>query len=726
MKTGVNIFREKKTFQRFLENSIQQYIKLKFGNKENLISFTQNNFGIKIPKTANYTKISEILREHSKDFYRDVLGVESPLEIAHLYSFYKLLTDIFWETTWVKTFSPFYIFLFGEKPEIKNKSEQRKYAARIITEFSQSDLQEKWIEYSSTLPPIIFYGKQTAPVIHYEHLTIGPAGFLFSLYYREKEVFGNYEPALSILVDIAPTGEDIVDWRETDIFRVFIFILKELDKKVSELTSNYPVYADYLTSIEFESSYSQWKELLHDFVKLFKNQIKEDKIPLAFYHIVQLTAMFFKDEEIIDLLNKLIAKDVLKIKSETEMGDLKITKDVIIKRPKSWLAKPAFELASDMASVRSLNNEEFMGLLKDVLRMGAIEYLREVFNNDFETFKLICSKRGLHRFTTLDKYLIPEEKAIRLVLESYGLRTPSTLVLEERRELYSFLKRIEEFKGKFKRLEEQELIKETIDYLRNGRTHLERILKEMLFIIISLILYYEDSISRGIIDVFVLDRPIFYIWYEIERELDRIKRMYREFLERFIAQDFSIPDDLKSKINCYVKKGEIRFTLGDWYNLVRLSVEYADINLSNEFWNALPSSFANNMRTAISEVGRYFTKENALKWLNIASHEGATRKLRESTESRQKALNSVLTLGKVILLILQNLPEPIVITKKVGDAKTGVEYYEAELTTGKTLKIYGTRFVELQFPYYFIPRFEEKEGVAVYPILIISLTDNVF
>ena len=111
------------------------------------------------------------------------------------------------------------------------------------------------------------------------------------------------------------------------------------------------------------------------------------------------------------------------------------------------------------------------------------------------------------------------------------------------------------------------------------------------------------------------------------------------------------------------------------------------------------------MRTAISEVGRYFTKENALKWLNIASHEGATRKLRESTESRQKALNPALTLGKVIPLILQNLPEPIVITKKVGDAKTGVEYYEAELITGRTLKIYGTRFVELQFPYYFIPRF---------------------
>lgn len=572
MKISIDIFKDKEIFQRFLENSTQQYIKLKFGNKKNLISFIQNNFGIKIPKTANYTKISEILREYSKDFYRDILGVASPLEIAHLYSFYKLLTDIFWETTRVKTFSPFYTFLFNEDIEIRNKSEQRKYAAKIITKFRQIDLQEKWIEYSSAHPPPIFYGEPTAPVIHYEHLTIGPAGFLFSLYYREKEIFGNYEPALSILVNTTPTGEDIVDWRGTDAFKVFTSILKELDKKISGLTSNYPVYADYLASIGFEFSYSRWKEQLLNFVKLLKNQIKEGRIPLMFYHIVQLTAMFFKDEEIINLLNKLIAEDVLKIKSETEIGDVKITEDGIIRRPKSWLAKPALELASDIASVKGMSNEEFMELLKDVLKRGAIEYLEEVFSNDFETFKLICSKRGLHKFATLDKYLIPKERAIRLVLESYGLRTPSTLVLEERRELYSLLKRIEEFEGKFKRLEEQELIKETIDYLRNGRTRLERILKEMLFVIISLILHYEDSISQGIKNAFVLDRPIFYIWYDIERELDRIKRMYREFLERFVAQDFGISDELKNKINSYVKKGEIKFTLGDWYNLVRLSV----------------------------------------------------------------------------------------------------------------------------------------------------------
>lgn len=197
MKIDINLFKEKEEFLKFLYNSTMQYIKLKFENKKKLISFIQNKLDIKIPKTANYAKITEILKEKSKDFYSDVLKVHSPLEIAHLYSFYRILTDIFWETTWVKTFSPFYKFLFNEEPEIKNKSDQRKYAAKIITEFRQQKLEEKWIEYSST-PFSFLYGKTATPVIHYEHLTIGPAGFLFSLHYRKKEIFGYHEPILSI------------------------------------------------------------------------------------------------------------------------------------------------------------------------------------------------------------------------------------------------------------------------------------------------------------------------------------------------------------------------------------------------------------------------------------------------------------------------------------------------------------------------------------------------
>ena len=725
MRRDINLFKEKEEFQKFLDNSTIQYIKLKFQNKKRLISFIENKLDIKIPKTANYTKITDILKEKSKDFYTDILKVHSPLEIAHLYSFYRMLIDIFWETTWIKTFSPFYKFLFNKEPKIKNKSDQRKYAAKIITEFRQQELQKKWIKYSSESFPFLFR-ETTTPVIHYEHFTIGPLGFLFSLHYREKEIFGNYEPILSILVNTAPAGVDIFDWEETDAFKVFLDILKELNEKINEVTSNYILYADYLKSIGFEFSYSEWKKQLLKFVKLFKNQIKEDKIPSMFYHIVQLTAMFFTDEEIIDLLNRLITEEKLIIKSETEIEDLKITKDGIIKRPKSWLARPAFELASDIASIKSENPEGFRKLLTNILENGTIKYLEQVFNNDFETFKHVCTKRKLYRFASLKKCLIPKEKAIRLVLESYGLRAPSTLPLNIREEINSYIQEVKKFEGEYRAMEERELIKKIIDLLRDGRMCFERILKEWIFIIISLILHYEDSMARGLFtEIFILDRPIFYIWYDIERELNEIKKKYKEFLEK-LTSEFNISGNLKIKINNYIKKERIEFTLGDWLTLLQLSVRYADKNLSNKFWSALPDHFYKNVRKSVSEIESFLNKGGALRLLNLASHERAMRVFQESIKSRQEALNILPKLRKKILLELQRLPELIIITKKVTDGQTGLKYYEARLTTHKSIKIYGTQFVELNFPYYLIPRFEKEEDIATYPVIITNLTDNVF
>jgi len=290
----VNIFESEENFRRFLENSVMQYIKLKFGNKKNLISFIRNTLGIDIPKGATYVEIFQILAENSKDFYRDVLGISSPLEAAHLYSFYRTLSEIFWETTWVKNFSPFYTFLFNKKIKITKKSEHRKYAAKIVTEFNQSVLEQKWLEYSTAHTPVILYG-MPGRVIHYEHLTIGPVGFVFSLYYREKEIFGNYEPLLAILVSTTRSGEDIVNWEKTDSFRLFLTILKELKEKITEVTATYPMYEAYLKAIGFEFSYNEWKNKLRDFVKLFKNYLKEEKIPIWFYYLTQLTSMFFKD-----------------------------------------------------------------------------------------------------------------------------------------------------------------------------------------------------------------------------------------------------------------------------------------------------------------------------------------------------------------------------------------------------------------------------------------------
>lgn len=64
---------------------------------------------------------------------------------------------------------------------------------------------------------------------------------------------------------------------------------------------------------------------------------------------------------------------------------------------------------------------------------------------------------------------------------------------------------------------------------------------------------------------------------------------------------------------------------------------------------------------------------------------------------------------------------------KVIETKTGLECYEAERISDKSvLTIYGIRFIKLEFLYYLIPRFEEKENIITYPILITNLTDSMF
>lgn len=556
-------------------------------------------------------------------------------------------------------------------------------------------------------------------------------GFKLPLYYREKEIFGRHEPILAILVDTTPSGEYIVNWERTDAFKVFSAIQNELNTKITDIRSNYPLYNDYLTSIGFEFPYTEWKQNSLELVRELKVQLKENKIPLWFYQIVQYTGMFFKDKEIIDLLNKLIADNKLVINPEViEIEDLKITKEGIIKRPKSWLARPTFELASDIISIKSKSSEEdFRRLLTGILQIGAIKYLEQMFDTDFETFKALCTKRGLHKFALLDRHALPKETAIRFLLESYGLQTPPADSLNIKLVIERFLSvNLSEFRGDYKEMSDLPLIENIRGLLDDGRTYLERLLKEWLFIMISLVVHYEDQISRGSSkDIFLLDRPIPYISpYNREQELNRAKEKFKEVLGRFNASE-----DLKKKINEYAMERRANFTLGDWYSLISSLMKYIEqeSNLANNFWESLPKQFHEDIDKRVSELERYFIKENALKWLNKAHHEALMVELRRSIESRQEALNALLKLGKIISSTLQSLPELITLTEKVTEAKTGLEYHKAEYKSNGnsyTLKIYGTRFIELSFLYHLITRFEENSNIVTYPILITDLTDTIF
>ncbi len=199
-------------------------------------------------------------------------------------------------------------------------------------------------------------------------------------------------------------------------------------------------------------------------------------------------------------------------------------------------------------------------------------------------------------------------------------------------------------------------------------------------------------------------------------------------MERLVNKGFNVSDDLKNKVMDYVTGGKIRFTLGDWFTLLKLSVEYVNVKLSGDLWSVLPTHYQRNLASSVSDVERYFFRDGVLKWLNAASHEGALKEIHENVENRTNALNAVLKLKNVVASIMQSLPELVLITKRVTEVKTGLEHYEAVCAGSKRpLKIYGIRFLEPQFLYYLIPQFESRgKNIIVYPILITNLTGVVF
>jgi len=157
-------------------------------------------------------------------------------------------------------------------------------------------------------------------------------------------------------------------------------------------------------------------------------------------------------------------------------------------------------------------------------------------------------------------------------------------------------------------------------------------------------------------------------------------------------------------------------------------LKYIDKKHSERLWKTTLSGFHKNLMNSISEIEKYLVKENALKWLNAASHERALKEIHENVDNRKNAFNAVLKLKNAVTSELQSIPELVLITGKVTEIKTGLEYYEAERAlAGQPLRIYGVRLLEPQFLYYLIPQFESGKigDIVVYPVLITNLTDVV-
>lgn len=721
-----DIFSSEEKYLDFLLECTRQFCILKFGNKKKINSQIKSNLGINIPKNATYKQIISRLEKNSRNFHKDIIGKSSKEEVASLYSFYKMLKDVFWETTWAKMLSPLYIELYGKEPKIRSKSDQLKYCKEIILDSDEESITKKWINLIQKLTLVY------PPTIHYKHLTLGPLGLKFSLYPRGKTVFGFPRPIFNILMRSA------FDINNTDFNRVFSFILKNLEKKIDKVPDEYPAYYKYLGSInmsqeELLSIISEYRQNLLKIVKRFQRGLKEDKILMFFFILSQLSAMFYRDEEVLGLLNELIAEGSLVIKQECDLERrIKVTEYGIVKRPPSWISKPAFELAEDIARAetgkKEYDTERFREILGRILDLDPPNYLKKLCSENLNLFKQLLRNKRIYALQESEKYEIPIDKVVRILLEAYGVVLPSNIPFAVRKDLKEHLSELKKFKQQHKELNETVLLRKTRHLLQESRTHFERFFKEFFFLLSILIISYKELESKTPERRFLLNRPLQApSVYDREKSIIRIKKKFRDHLEK-ISQYLGLND--VEKIREYLKNGRARFALGDWYNLIKASLRYIknEDGLGKEFWLALPKSFRDETREVTRGLEEFFQKESVISTLNLASHEKSMKELRSNIEKRKKAISTTLILDKKLKELFGYLPDSVKIKEVTSEVETGLTSYVAEYVNleGETeeMKVYGTRIYNTSFTYFVIPLFPEEK--FAYPILVTNLVDIFF
>jgi hypothetical protein len=290
---------------------LKEYIGKRFrpDPKANFIAFVKEKTGIKFSEKKSYDVLfSEIEREIGRENFFSILGIKD-LEEAEMRSsladaFYKALV----ETTWMHQFSPLYERLTGEKIKIKRKVEKKEPAYRLAFSVDENEFINAWIDlYKEGILPT---------VIHYKNIVIGPLGWLKSLL-----ISGLY----SDVIDIISTK----------------FNPKSLDIIIGALLGIVEQIGNDPNKFELQD------EIGREALKLLKEVESEQDEEIRFAKIVQTIHVYFNDENLIHIINELIASKKIsgpKIHGLYERypyssSDWIITKYGIFKQNPSWEGK---------------------------------------------------------------------------------------------------------------------------------------------------------------------------------------------------------------------------------------------------------------------------------------------------------------------------------------------------------------------------------------------------
>ena len=180
----------------------------------------------------------------------------------------------------------------------------------------------------------------------------------------------------------------------------------------------------------------------------------------------------------------------------------------------------------------------------------------------------------------------------------------------------------------------------------------------------------EKSIIFG--ENYLVDRKfVGYIFFS--RELHDIKAKFSIFLKKFSSSEATkISADLKTKIDKYSNNEKSGFALGDYIELLNKIHIYLKERNESEIWKRYPGKIDEYLNHMLSNLNKALIEGEAIRLFNIASHGDAVIEFRRKIELRQKSINLILKLDKIISNVFESLPDLITVTGKISEIKNGI------------------------------------------------------
>ena len=604
---------------------LKEYIGKRFSSKANFIAFINEKTGIKFSEKKSYDALfSEIKREIGTENFFSILGIKD-LEEAEMRSYladalYKGLV----ETTWMHQFSPLYERLTGEKIKLKRKIEKKEPAYKLAFSVDENEFINAWIElYKESLLP---------PVIHYKNIVIGPLGWLKSLEKRNGEMSGLISGLSSDVIDIMSTKFDPES--QDIIIRYLLEFIQQIGRDPNKFELQEEIGEEALKHLkEVESTQDE--------------EIRSAKI-------VQMIHVYFNDENLIQIINELIARKEIsgpKVHGLYErypysFSNWVITPYGLIKQAPSWERKPTEELAK---------------LIKKEFKPEDIEPELEKYHGDYDLRILEwCIKENPEKIMRL--FGVPK---LRAIAKEFGLPAASMIKNEEE------LIRIILLKLGFSLPPIIVGIKDYQDFLSECSSRLER----------------EESLSGVMTDVY--------------RETQMVLRDIAYFYIRFFWQQGDVNEIIREKIGLRDYKPFDKLGLGHFIELIRkLNAKiHEDKVLKEKFhdWFDRNRIIPGNFMGILDEVSPILAK--------AGRHERAER------NECLYALDKLINLSKAFEVGIY--PRVIRITHEVTN-EYGIGYFEAMDDRGDAWVI-EKKWLDPSKPYFM---HSKTNPVAIDPIII--------